>query len=268
MKAQVTLTVAESKRLIAKAVKKHPLVEEALKRGVVAIALGSTNAYIVEEVLGQRIERERYVAGLVDSVGACVVPRGERLETVYFEKGEAKRGDLNEIVTRMNHRDVFIKGANALDMYGTAGVMMASLTGGTIAKVLGVIKARGINLLIPVGLEKLIPESVDEVSMAAGIYGVEYSSGIPVGLMPVSGEVITEKEAFKILSGVEALSLGAGSLGEPGARTFLLLGEEGQVKKAVDVFKEVKGEKGVASLRGDCSRCHYSQCPRNKGGFE
>ncbi len=267
MKAQITLTVAESKRLIAKAVKEHPLVRDAMKEGIVAVALGSTNAYVLEELLGEPVEKERYVAGLMDRRGACVVPENKRLETVFFERGEANRGDLTEVVARMNHRDVFIKGANALDLYGIAGVMMASLTGGTIAQVLGIIKARGINFLIPVGLEKLIPDSVDEVSMAAGIYGVDYSSGIPVGLMPVSGEIITEIEAFKILSGADALSLGAGSLGEPGARAFLLMGEEEEVKKAVAVFKEVKGEKGVASLRGDCSTCSYTHCPRSKGGF-
>jgi hypothetical protein len=266
MKAQITLTVAESKRLIAKAVKEHPLVRHAMKKGTVAVALGSTNAYVLEELLGKPVEKERYVAGLVDQIGACVVPGERRLETVFFEKGKAKRGDLSEVVTRMNHRDVFIKGANALDIYGIAGVMMASLTGGTIAQVLGVIKARGINFLIPVGLEKLIPDSVDEVSMAAGIYGVDYSSGIPVGLMPVSGEVITEIEAFKILSGADALSLGAGSLGEPGARTFLLVGDDDEVEKAIAVFEEVKGEKGVGSLRGNCTGCSYTHCPRSKGG--
>ena len=266
MKAQVTLTVAESKRLIAKAVKEHPLVRDAMKNGIVAVALGSTNAYVLEELLGKKIERERYVAGLVDRAGACVVPGDKRLETVYFEKGSAKTGDLSELVTRMDNNDVFIKGANAIDIYGIAGVMMASLTGGTIAQVLGVIKARGINFLVPVGLEKLIPDSVEEVSMAAGIYGVDYSSGIPVGLMPVSGEVITEIEAFKILSGADALSLGAGSLDEPGARTFLLIGDDEEVEKAVAVFEEVKGEKGVGSLRGNCSECSYTHCPRNKGG--
>lgn len=266
MKAQVTLTVAESKRLIAKAVKEHPAVKDAMKKGIVAVALGSTNAYVLEELLGERIERERYVAGLVDKVCACVVPRNKRLETVFFEKGVAKEGDLSEVVRRMDNRDVFIKGANALDIYGIAGVMMASLTGGTIAQVLGIIKARGINFLVPVGLEKLIPDSVEEVSMAAGIYGVDYSSGVPVGLMPVSGEVITEVEAFKILSGADALSLGAGSLGEPGARTFLLLGDDEEVGRAVAVFEDVKGEKGVAALRGNCGDCPYTHCPRNKGG--
>lgn len=268
MKAQVTLTVAESKRLIAKAVKEHPKVRQALKNGIVAVALGSTNAYVLEELLGKEIERERYVAGLVDRYGACVVPGGRRLKTVYFEKGRLKEGDLAEIVRHMNNEDVFIKGANALDNRRIAGVMMASLTGGTIAQVLGVIKARGIQLLIPVGLEKLIPDSVDEVSNMAGIYGVDYSDGIPVGLMPVSGEVITEVDAFRILSGARAFSLGAGSVGEPGARTYLIIGEEDQVKRAVAVYEEVKGEKGVSSLRGNCNSCSYLHCPKNKGGVK
>jgi hypothetical protein len=266
MKAQVTLTVAESKRLIARAVKEHPLVKEALKDGIVAIGLGSTNAYVVEELLGRRIEKERYIAGLVDERGTCVVPSDKRLKAVVLEKGEVIEENLESVVKRMKNRDVFIKGANALDSEGIAGVMMASLTGGTIAQVLGVIKARGVRLIIPVGLEKLIPGSIEEVSTKAGIYEVDYSAGIPVGIMPVSGEVITEVEAFRILAGVEALSLGAGSISEPGARTFLLVGDEAGVKKAISLFEEIKGEKDVASLRGNCSNCYYSYCPWNKGG--
>lgn len=266
MKAQITLTVSESKRLIAKAVKEHPIVKQALEEGIVAIGLGSTNAYVVEEILGKGIEKERYIAGLVDGQGACVVPMERRLQAVILEKGKIIEEKLESVVKRMRNSDVFIKGANALDRHSIAGVMMASLTGGTIAHVLGVIKARGIKLIIPVGLEKLIPDSIEEVSKVAGIYEVDYADGIPVGIMPVSGEVITEVEAFHILAGARAISLGSGSIGESGARTFLLMGEEEQVREAIRIFKGIQGEKNIPSLRGNCASCYYKYCPKSKGG--
>ncbi len=57
MKAQISLTTSESKRLIAKAVKEHPKVKNALENGIVAIALGSTNAFVAEEILGERLKK-------------------------------------------------------------------------------------------------------------------------------------------------------------------------------------------------------------------
>lgn len=267
MKAQITLTVGESKRLIAKAVKEHPLVKKALKNGIIAIGLGSTNAYVVEELLGEKIEKERYVAGLVDAHGTCVVPSGRRLKAVVLEKGKVIEEPLDSVVKHMMREDVFIKGANALDMDGIAGVMMASLTGGTIAQVLGVLKARGVKLLIPVGLEKLVPHSIEEVSKIAGIYEMDYSSGVPVGIMPVSGEVITEIEALELLAGVSAFVIGSGSIGgQPGVVTMVLEGSKEEVNKAVKIVEEIKGEGTVASLRGECSNCYYRYCPQNTGG--
>ena len=51
------LTVAESKRLIARALKRHPAVVAALGRGTVAVAKGTTDAYVYEELSGEGIHR-------------------------------------------------------------------------------------------------------------------------------------------------------------------------------------------------------------------
>ena len=48
---QFTLTPAAGKRLIAKAVVAHPVVQTALKSGTVAIIAGTTNGYVAEEIL-------------------------------------------------------------------------------------------------------------------------------------------------------------------------------------------------------------------------
>ena len=51
----VTLTVAESKRLIAKAVAQMPIVKNALENGMVIITKGTTNAYVAEEITGHKM---------------------------------------------------------------------------------------------------------------------------------------------------------------------------------------------------------------------
>ena len=50
MKAQLTLNPSESKRLIAKALLRHAKISRALSSGVLVINLGSTNAYVAEEL--------------------------------------------------------------------------------------------------------------------------------------------------------------------------------------------------------------------------
>lgn len=265
MKAQLAITPSESKRLIAKAVKEHPAVRRALKDGIVVIALGSTNAFVAEEITGKKIEKGRYVAGIIDEKGTCVIPKSKRLDSVILEKGRVVEGEVEEVVKKMRNRDVFIKGANAIDACGIAGVMMAGLAGGTIAKVLGILKAKGIKIIIPVGLEKLVPSSINEVSKVAGIYEMDYSNGIPVGIMPLSGEIITEIEAFKILADVCAVAIGSGGIGDGGgAKVFLVEGREKEVKKIIRTVESVKGEKNVPSLRGKCSACEYSYCFNKK----
>ena len=57
----------------------------------------------------------------------------------------------------MTSNDVVIKGANAIDPDGIAGVMLANPVGGTTGNITGPVMAKGINLVIPVGLEKSIP---------------------------------------------------------------------------------------------------------------
>lgn len=261
MKAQFSLTSSESKRLIGKAVSQHPKVKKALKSGIVAVGLGSTNAFVIEEILEKKIEKGRYVAGFVDEKGPCVVPVSERVPEVVLKKGKVIKEKPGEIVKKMGPADIFIKGANALDFDGIAGVMMASETGGTVAEVLGVIKARGVNLIIPVGLEKLVPYSVSEVSNAAGIFEVDCSLGIPVGVMPVAGEVITEIEALEGL-GVRAIVIGSGGMGDgETAKTFQIEGGKREVEGVVNAIKKIKGEKKVEALRGSCKTCVYKHCP-------
>jgi hypothetical protein len=66
----------------------------------------------------------------------------------------------------MNSEDVYIKGCNALDMEGNAGVLFGHDGGGTIARVMKEYKKKGFHVILPVGLEKLIPVSILEAAKA------------------------------------------------------------------------------------------------------
>ncbi len=57
--AQVVLTVQEGKRLIAKGLLAWEPFRRARESGIVAIAKGTTNAYVVDELLGGADEKTK-----------------------------------------------------------------------------------------------------------------------------------------------------------------------------------------------------------------
>ena len=268
MLAQVVLTPAESKRLIAKAVAMHEKVKKALENGIIAISHGSTNAYVLEELAGMKLkDKSKYVAGVIIAQGACVVPREKRINSIVIERGVAREESVEEAVKRMGKGDVLIKGANLIDSNMHAGVMLGSEVGGTLGRVLGTVLAKGIEIIIPVSLEKYIPGDVFEISGKTGIEKIRYSLGIPCGVMPLPGELITELEAFKILSNrkVEASVIASGGIsGAEGAKCFLLEGSEKELKNIFDVVKGIKGERGIEGIKRECGKCIYKHCPNNK----
>jgi len=261
MKAQITLTPSESKRLIAKSLLKHDKIKKALKSGTLVINLGSTNAYVAEEILKKSMEKERFVAGLIDNNGTCVVPKNERISSIVLQGGKIVDKNPEEITKSMGPGDVFIKGANAVDNMGIAWVMLASETGGTIGHVIGTLMARGIGVIIPVGLEKFVPDDLSKVSTRIGIHRTDCSIGMPVGIMAVHGEVVSEKEAFKLLGEVDVSVIGAGGIGGgEGSYTFLVEGRAEEVKDIFNLVKDIKGEKMTKAIRGNCRSCIYT-CP-------
>lgn len=241
---QISLTPAESKRLIAKAVAELPEVRRAFKKGTIIIGVGTTNACIVEELLGQKIEAERFVAGAILPEGTSVIPAEKRLKEIIIQKGKMIDARMDDVLADLTSNDVFIKGANALDATGTAGVFLASRLGGTVGKSLGVLMSRGVNLIIPIGLEKFIPGLVKDVALIAGIDKTKFSTGVPVGVMPLAGKTITELEAIRILSGAEAVVIGKGGIsGAEGSVTLVVRGTDGQLRKVEKLVAVIKGKK-------------------------
>ena len=72
MRAQVVLTSAESKKLIAKAVARLDVVQRAAKEGTVALHPSSSTYFIVEELTGAEPKTNHWVCGAVAPRGMCV----------------------------------------------------------------------------------------------------------------------------------------------------------------------------------------------------
>jgi hypothetical protein len=237
---QITLTPPESKRLIAMGVKELPVIQQALEDGIILITLGTTNAYVAEELTGKKIDHALYAAGYIDGT-AKAVPMDKRLPTIALRSGKKVSGD--GILDEMTADDVVLKGANALDPDGVAGVLLANPVGGTTGMILGPVMARGINLVIPVGLEKSIPYSIIEMSQIVGFQHCIKATGLPVGLIPLHGEVVTEADALVLLGADDAFQIGAGGInGGEGSVTLCVTGENAE--ELFELVMNVKKKKG------------------------
>ena len=246
--ALIVLNPSESRRLLAKATAALPEVRQALAEGTIIIGRGVTNAYVTEELLGIRIEPKagqtvgRVCAGITNG-NAGPPPCLHHV----IRKGKVVEGADSKVeILSFGPDDVFIKGANAIDPDGNAGIFTSSFVGGTIGMAWPVVTPRGSHLIMPVGLEKLIP-SVIEAAKHSGLFAFKYSMGLPARVTPVIlGKVLTEVEALAVLAGVKATHIGSGGVGgSEGAVVLSIEGEEKRVDHAFELVKGIKGEPPV-----------------------
>ena len=236
----LSLTVSESKRLIAKGVAQADFVQKAMNEGTFAIGSGTTDGYVVEEILGEKIDKHSLVTGrtlpsnydgpkLTYTHPDLVIRKGERLDI-----------KASEALPEMGPGDVYVKGANALNYaLDQAGVLIGHPTGGGVGTAIGTCVARRICYLHPVGLEKSVTRDLDEVAACLG----DDAEGKGPTLWVVPGVIFTEIEALDVLAGVEAIHISSGGVGgAEGAVWLALFGDKERLDKAREVIDSVRGE--------------------------
>ncbi|MBD3404996.1 MAG: hypothetical protein GF411_02535 [Candidatus Lokiarchaeota archaeon] len=243
-KLLVTLTVAESKRFIAKGLLATDIVQTALNHGYLCITLGTTSAYLVEEILGE-YDKTKHIAGLTIPYGLWVTKSETRAYDAIFHKGKLlEKTKVKDVLDEMGPNDVIIKSANALDANLVPLVLLASGTGGTVGSFLGTAAARNIPIIMPAGLEKCIPSEYEDFVGTFGRDQWDYALGEPIGIIAVSeGVPFTEMEAFEALFDVHAVPISAGGInGAEGSVTFHVEGDDRQIDEAYEFLRELKGE--------------------------
>jgi hypothetical protein len=283
MRAQVVLTSPESKCLISKAIARMDVVQKALSKGTVVIHPSSSTYFIVKEITGDIPRTDHWVLGGVFPQGLCTEANssGKRPTVISNEpppKWNADRFPFNwvikggklssgillgTILEEIGPEDVYVKGCNALDTEGNAGVLFGHDGGGTIARVMGVQKQKGFHVILAVGLERLIPVSIAQAAKAtARNVDFDYGMGMPCGLYPVKGgTTITEIQAIEILSGAKAVAIAAGGLGgAEGATVLAINGDKKQVSKAIEYVEQSKGAKLPQARPLPCQLCTSGDC--------
>ena len=246
MRAQITMTPSESKRLIARGVKALPCVQKALDKHTIIVAGGTTNAFVLEELTGENvIPRSAYTVGIITD-GKTGVSREEgRVFPFTITNGKLRPREYHwkAYIPESGPGDVFIKGGNALDHTGLAAVLASNNMGGTIGTAWGPLMQRGVNLVVPIGLEKMVPDVREAIEFMGG-HPADEAIGDRASLMPMLGaKVVTEITALQLLYNVEAKCIAAGGVGgSEGAVVLVIDGEDADIQRAMEGVRDIKGE--------------------------
>jgi hypothetical protein len=265
MRAVFTLTSAESRRLIAKAAIQMPEFQAAWTNAYVLLTGGTTNAFIAQELLGRDdILPARCTVGLnTDGLLCVTAPDSRQSVPTVFDCGQAVDKTLSEALADLRPETVVIKGANAVDAQGNVGILTAAPDGGTVARILGPVTSQGLRLIVPVGLEKLVPSVPAAEKALGGASKIDLSMGAAPGMYCLSNAtVVTEVEAIRLLFHCEATLVCCGGVGgSEGAVTLAVDGEEAQITALVTYLEDhIKGEPPVAGNRGVCETCTSRSC--------
>ncbi len=255
MDAQISLTVAEAKRLIARAVAGLPEVRSALKAGKVLLKGGTTVSAVAEIIAGTPLR----ISGRISARGTMASGSDDTTtpHSIVVESGRWRNVDqtIAEEAAHLGPHDVAVIGANAVDAEGRAAMMAGAEAGGNPGAAMSALWSEGATVIIAVGLEKLIPGSIEDAVRAAGRKRPWRALGMAVGLIPLVGRVVTELDAVRLLGRVEAQVIGRGGIdGGQGSTVLAIRGEPAAVRRVFSLVESLKGasESGVESSLAEC----------------
>jgi hypothetical protein len=231
------------KRLIGKAMAKHPEVLRVLEKGTLVIIAGTTNGYVAEEILasrgaGEAFSRVGFRRGLTVAPGARAASAEFPGDVVLVDGEPVANKTIYDVVDGLREGDVVLKGANAFDSRGHPAVQIGHPEGGTILEALAALVGRRVRLIVPVGLEKRVPGDILHLAHLCNAPG---ASG--PRLLPYAGEIFTEIDAVRLLCGAEATLLAAGgTYGAEGAAWLGVSGSAEQVAATGQLIRSLADE--------------------------
>jgi len=247
---QLLFTPSAGKRLIAKELSQNSAVLSALKNGTLVIVAGTTNGYVAEEILKtlkiEGFSKSNFFRGLTLPPSGSVTSEGRLADEskfpgdVVITNGEWQKGKtIVDVVDTLKDEDLILKGANAVNIdKKQAAVLIGHPKAGTISFIMQAVAGRRTKLIVPVGLEKRV--NSDLYALTEKLNSPE-ASGYRMYLVP--GQVFTEIEAIKQLSGANAELVAAGGIcGAEGSYLLAVTGTEAQKNYAEKIWKSVASE--------------------------
>jgi hypothetical protein len=240
---QFLITPSSGKRLIGKGIANHPDIERVMKNGTLLVIAGTTNGYVVEEIMKKfeisgDFSRMGFRRGITISSNSTV-NNYELKGDIVFRKGEMIAGKtVFDVIDDLKMGDIILKGGNAFDGNKKAAVLIGHSKGGTIGVGMQAVIGRRVKMIVPIGLEKRVIGNVDEITR---LCNSTETSGLRLFQMP--GDIFTEIEAINTLSGAECFMVAAGGIyGAEGSVWIGVRGDERQLEATELILKECEKE--------------------------
>lgn len=273
----VTLNTSQSKRLIAKSIAKLPEVQKAYKDGIIGLPLCTTNAYVYDELSGHKMENpETYCCGHIVDRGFCLTNKKDISLEIVLIKGvenyiKFPEANLSSYINKMTSQDIIIKSGNILDINKKAGVLVGEPNGGEYGEILPYVLSRGIKFIIPMTLNKTALIKIEDILNESGLseISIDDNTRMPCAVMPMFGKVITEVDAFEILANSYAIPIAMSGIGSgEGCTTFLIKGNDNEIKIVHEILKDLKKEKKLIPRPNNCLECVKTEgefiCPQGR----
>lgn len=261
VKIQFTLTISAGKWIIAQAIAEKKEIKNAYNNGTLLLMGGTTVSAVTELVTGSPIR----ISGRITKRGTvCASSKVEGAHTLLIHKGQKydyeKLPDARDILSKMKEDDFIISGANAYDSQGYAAIMSGAYGLGSRTQLLAPMYSEGAKILIAAGLEKQIPGTINEAIKQSGRNLTKWSMGMPVGLIPLVGDIINEIVAIEMITGIKPYVIGKGGInGAEGSATMVARGNTEPIEKIIKLI-EWADRKGISGINDSIITECYRGC--------
>ncbi|MFW9915937.1 MAG: hypothetical protein ACFFGZ_10045 [Candidatus Thorarchaeota archaeon] len=281
--AQVVLTTAESRKLIAQAISRMKPVRNALQRFKLIISTSFIAPDILEALdYGPITAQERglYICGMVRAEGLCATDPARSKRSAILERGtiiEDPEARMKAILS-LGAGDVYIKSPNILDQNGRVGVLAGAVDCGEVGGIIWGLTKQDFSIIAPTLLLKSAPIDLTALSevVDANTYRrhassfIQYSCGMPVNLvsLPERTTVITEIDAIRMAFDLASKPIAMSGVGT-GADAIALSveGADEKVERFWGYICRIKGSPAQSVYPADCQKCPLSKNPTSCGGY-
>jgi len=168
----------------------------------------------------------------------------------------------------MGPGDLFVTGANALDAFGHAALLIGSSGGGGYGTCMPFLYTEGIRTLILTSVMKLIPGDLTRLNPQISRKKCDFSYGMACSLAPIPGEVLTEAQAIESYARVNALVFAKGGFsGAEASVAIQIEGEQEEVEKVLHLVEQIKALPSQPPVDADSlAECTYpcSGCSQHR----
>ncbi len=242
---QFIVTPSMGKRLIARAMVRHPAVQAAVADGTLAIVAGTTNGYVAEEILtglgqGEGFTRKGFRRGAIVPADFGGLANTPPATDVIISDGRWQQGKtIFDVADSLGAGDVILKGGNALDVQRRrAGVYIGHPQCGTAGAAIRAGAGRRATMIVPIGLEKRVPGDLNEL---ADKVNSPDASGPRLLVLP--GRAFCELDAIELLAGAAADIVAAGGVhGAEGCVCLAVAGDNAQLAAAAELLDSLASE--------------------------